>query len=116
MPAMPPQTPDSRPSLRERMAALRNLPPFLRQVWQTSPALTLTSLGLRLIRALMPLAMLYVGKLIIDEAVHLAGNGGMPAANVRGRESRSSASATAASQVFFCTAIAANRLIMNAMP
>ena len=79
MPAMPPQTPDSRPSLRERMAALRNLPPFLRQVWQTSPALTLTSLGLRLIRALMPLAMLYVGKLIIDEAVHLAGNGGMPA-------------------------------------
>lgn len=79
MPAMPPQTPDSRPSLRERMAALRNLPPFLRQVWRTSPALTLTSLGLRLIRALMPLAMLYVGKLIIDEAVHLAGNGGMPA-------------------------------------
>lgn len=79
MPAMPLQTPDSRPSLRERMAALRNLPPFLRQVWRTSPALTLTSLGLRLIRALMPLAMLYVGKLIIDEAVHLAGNGGMPA-------------------------------------
>ena len=79
MPAMPPQTSDSRPSLRERMAALRNLPPFLRQVWRTSPALTLTSLGLRLIRALMPLAMLYVGKLIIDEAVHLAGNGGMPA-------------------------------------
>lgn len=26
MPAMPTQTPDSRPSLRERMAALRNLP------------------------------------------------------------------------------------------
>lgn len=79
MPAMPPQNSDSRPSLRERMAALRNLPPFLRQVWRTSPALTLTSLGLRLVRALMPLAMLYVGKLIIDEAVHLAGNGGMPA-------------------------------------
>ncbi len=75
---MPPQTPDSRPSLRERMDALRNLPPFLRQVWQTSPALTLTSLGLRLIRALMPLAMLYVGKLIIDEAVRLAGAGGLP--------------------------------------
>ena len=66
------------PSLRERMNAMRNLPPFLRQVWQTSRVLTMTSLGLRLIRALMPVAMLYVGKLIIDEAVRLAGAGGMP--------------------------------------
>ncbi|MGR4894934.1 ABC transporter ATP-binding protein [Stenotrophomonas sp. LARHCG68] len=66
------------PSFRERMDAMRNLPPFLRQVWQTSRWLTLTSLGLRLIRALMPVAMLYVGKLIIDEAVRLAGAGAMP--------------------------------------
>ncbi|MFT4249184.1 MAG: ABC transporter ATP-binding protein [Pseudomonas sp.] len=60
------------PSLRERFAALRNLPPFLRQIWQASRLLTLTSLGLRLLRALMPVATLYIGKLIIDEAVHLA--------------------------------------------
>lgn len=60
------------------MDALRNLPPFLRQIWRTSRLLTLASLGLRLLRALLPVAMLYVGKLIIDEAVHLAGNGGMP--------------------------------------
>ncbi len=66
------------PSFRERVDAMRNLPPFLRQVWQTSPGLTLTSLGLRLIRAVMPVAMLYVGKLIIDEAVRLAGAGPMP--------------------------------------
>jgi ATP-binding cassette subfamily B protein len=66
------------PSFRERVDAMRNLPPFLRQVWQTSRWLTLTSLGLRLIRALMPVAMLYVGKLIIDEAVRLAGAGAMP--------------------------------------
>ncbi|KRG86925.1 ABC transporter ATP-binding protein [Stenotrophomonas daejeonensis] len=79
MPAMPaPHAPAARPSLRERMDALRNLPPFLRQVWRTSRLLTLASLGLRLLRALLPVAMLYVGKLIIDEAVHLAGNGGMP--------------------------------------
>lgn len=51
---------------------MRNLPPFLRMVWQTSPALTLASLGLRLIRALLPVAMLYVGKLIIDSALHLS--------------------------------------------
>lgn len=77
MPRMSPASP-ARPSLRERMDALRNLPPFLRQVWRTSRLLTLASLGLRLLRALLPVAMLYVGKLIIDEAVHLAGNGGMP--------------------------------------
>ncbi len=72
-----PAAPAAQPSLRERMNAMRNLPPFLRQVWQTSRALTITSLGLRLIRALMPVAMLYVGKLIIDEAVRLAGAGGI---------------------------------------
>ena len=63
------------PSLRERVSALRNLPPFLREIWATSRALTLTSLGLRLVRALVPIATLYVGKLIIDEAVHLVGQG-----------------------------------------
>ncbi|AWH44112.1 ABC transporter ATP-binding protein [Stenotrophomonas sp. ZAC14A_NAIMI4_1] len=67
-----PAAPEKKPSLRQRFKAMRNLPPFLRQVWQTSPALTLTSLGLRLIRALLPVAMLYVGKLIIDTALHLS--------------------------------------------
>ncbi|GAB3045099.1 ABC transporter ATP-binding protein [Stenotrophomonas tumulicola] len=51
---------------------MRNLPPFLRLVWQTSPALAMASLGLRVIRALLPVAMLYVGKLIIDAAVQLS--------------------------------------------
>ena len=61
------------PSVRERFDALRNLRPFLAQIWATSPALTLATLGLRLLRALLPVAMLYVGKLIIDEAVRLVG-------------------------------------------
>jgi len=60
------------PSLRQRFSAMRNLPPFLRQVWQTSPGLASASLGLRIIRALLPVAMLYVGKLIIDSAVQLS--------------------------------------------
>jgi len=62
-------------SLRERVDALRNLPPFLRQIWSTSPGLTLATMGLRLIRAFLPVATLYVGKLIIDEAVRLVGVG-----------------------------------------
>jgi ATP-binding cassette subfamily B protein len=63
------------PSLRERFDAMRNLPPFLGQIWRTSPGLTLTSLGLRLVRALMPVVSLYIGKLIIDEAIRLVGLG-----------------------------------------
>jgi ATP-binding cassette subfamily B protein len=70
-----PSRSDSRPSLRERFDALRNIPPFLRQIWATSRALTLTSIGLRVIRALLPVMMLYVGKLIIDEAIRLVGLG-----------------------------------------
>ena len=77
MPGPAPATasPQQRPSLRARVGALRNLPPFLREIWATSRALTVASLGLRLLRALMPVATLYIGKLIIDEAVRLVGAG-----------------------------------------
>lgn len=59
--------------MRERFGALRNLPPFLKLVWRTSPSLTAGDLTLRLVRALLPVATLYIGKLIIDEVVRLAG-------------------------------------------
>ena len=59
-------------SLRERAAALRHLPRLFKLVWKTSPGLATGQALLRLIRALMPVAMLYVGKLIIDEVVRLA--------------------------------------------
>src|SRR5687768_12635114 len=62
-----------RHSMRERVGALRNLAPFIKLVWQTSRRLTVASLLLRLVRALLPIATLYVGKLIIDEVVTLAG-------------------------------------------
>ena len=68
--ASPPAT--ERHSWRERLGALRNLPPFLKLVWRTSPALTLSQALLRVMRALLPVATLYVGKLIIDEVVLLA--------------------------------------------
>jgi len=60
-------------SLRDRLGALRNLWPFFKEVWATSPFLTATAMLLRLARALLPVATLYVGKLIIDEALRLAG-------------------------------------------
>ncbi|MGI4864552.1 MAG: ABC transporter ATP-binding protein [Janthinobacterium lividum] len=59
-------------SVRERVSALRHLPAFLKLIWQTSPALTLGNILLRLVRAALPLAMLYVGRLILDDIVQLS--------------------------------------------
>ncbi|HUR82132.1 MAG TPA: ABC transporter ATP-binding protein [Thermoanaerobaculia bacterium] len=59
-------------SLRERLGALRNIPPFLRLIWQTSRALTIANVVLRLVRAVLPVVLLFVGKLIIDEVIALA--------------------------------------------
>src|SRR5579884_948045 len=61
------QTPES---WRDRLRALRNLPPLLRMVWDTSPWLTTATMLLRLISAFVPVAQLWVAKLIIDQIVH----------------------------------------------
>jgi ATP-binding cassette subfamily B protein len=58
-------------SLKERVGALKNLRPFLMMVWRTSRELTAASLLLRLVRAVMPVITLFVGKLIIDNVVLL---------------------------------------------
>ena len=77
-------------SLRERFGALRNMRPFLREIWGTSKPLTLASFGLRLVRALLPIATLYVGKLIIDEAVRLVRRCRPRAASASGGQAASS--------------------------
>jgi ATP-binding cassette subfamily B protein len=59
-------------SFKERLAALSNLPAFFKLVWETSPGLTLANILLRFIRSALPLLILYVGKLIIDEVVTLS--------------------------------------------
>ena len=51
---------------------MRNIGPFLAMVWAASPLLTLSSAGLRLVRAVLPVAALWVGKLIIDEVVRVS--------------------------------------------
>ncbi len=56
-------------SFRDRLGALRNLPAFFRMVWQSSPSLFIANVILRVLRAAIPLLVLYVGKLIIDEVV-----------------------------------------------
>lgn len=61
---------------KERFEALRYVPPFLKMVWKAGPSMAASNLALRLLRAGLPLALLYVGKLIIDEVVRLVNAGG----------------------------------------
>src|SRR5687767_5692258 len=68
---MPP--PPQPQTFRERLGALRNIPPFLKLVLETSPGIAIAELVLRLARALIPVAALYVGALIIDEVLRLTG-------------------------------------------
>ena len=58
-----------RSSLREGLGALRYVPALFRQVWRTSRSLTLATVLIRAVRALLPVLILYVAKLIIDEIV-----------------------------------------------
>ena len=57
------------PPVRERLAAFRYIPPFLRLVWATKPSYGAGIVLLRVVSAFFPLAMLWIGKLIIDTVV-----------------------------------------------
>jgi ATP-binding cassette subfamily B protein len=65
------------PGRGERLSALRYLPAFLGLVWRTHRGYAAVIVALRLLRALIPVAMLYVARLILDEVVAgAAGAGG----------------------------------------
>ncbi|HVY74203.1 MAG TPA: hypothetical protein VG890_05195, partial [Puia sp.] len=66
---MPPN--QTGPSWSDRLKALSNLPAFFRLVWEASPWMMLTNSGLRLLRSAIPVSILYVGRLIIDEVISL---------------------------------------------
>ncbi|MEE8487104.1 MAG: ABC transporter ATP-binding protein, partial [Gemmatimonadota bacterium] len=70
--ARPRKTKDEKLSLKEQLNALRYIPPLLRLVWEVSRRLTASSLVMRLVRGGLPVGLLYVGKLIIDEVVLLS--------------------------------------------
>jgi ATP-binding cassette subfamily B protein len=54
----------------ERLTAMRNIPPVLKIVWESGPAVVAAGVLFRLIAALLPLALLAITKLIIDAIVH----------------------------------------------
>jgi ATP-binding cassette, subfamily B, bacterial len=73
-----PKRPKEDITWRARFASLRNVRPLFALVWETSPPLVVSTIILRAIRALLPLASLWVPKLIIDAVIafvtHKTGN------------------------------------------
>ena len=65
--------------LKERLGALSNLPEFFRLIWSCDHLLAVLNILLRVIRASLPVMMLYVGKLIIDEIVQISVTASSPA-------------------------------------
>jgi ATP-binding cassette subfamily B protein len=57
------------PTWAQRLEALRHVPPLLRLVFQTHRGYTVAILLLRAVRSFVPLAVLWVGKLIIDGVI-----------------------------------------------
>lgn len=56
-------------SWRERFSALQYVPPMFRLVWEAHPLFTTTIIAVRLLLSFVPIAILWVGKLIIDAIV-----------------------------------------------
>ena len=63
------------PSWREQFAALRHVLPLLKLVFRTHRGYTIAIILLRLVQAFLPVAALWVGKLIIDTVVAAQNSG-----------------------------------------
>jgi ATP-binding cassette subfamily B protein len=53
-------------SWQERLSALRNVPPVLKIVWRSGPGVVTFGIIARIIAAVLPIALTYIAKLIID--------------------------------------------------
>ena len=58
-------------SFGSQFSSYKNLIPFFKMIWATSKKYTLFNIILRIIKAAIPLSMLYVGKEIIDVILDL---------------------------------------------
>ncbi len=56
----------SETSWNKRLAALRNVPPVLRLIWDAAPKVVAGGIALRLVSAVIPVAMLEITQLILD--------------------------------------------------
>src|SRR5262245_22772792 len=62
------------PTFRERIQALRLVPRFLSMVWRTKPLYGVVIFAVRIVSAFGPLALLFVGKLLVDAVIANVGS------------------------------------------
>ena len=65
------ESPEFRSGWRDRLSALRNVPVVLRFVWESGRAVVVFGLVSRVLAALLPVALFWVSKLIIDSIVRI---------------------------------------------
>lgn len=68
----PPLNTIDKPTFKEKFDALGNLPRFFKLVWQTHKGYTILNGVLRILRSALPVSILYVGKLIIDQVISIS--------------------------------------------
>ena len=61
-----------KPGWRIQLQSMRNAVPLLRMIWSSGHGLSLLSVGLRIIRAVLPFVMLWIPKLILDAIIRLS--------------------------------------------
>jgi ATP-binding cassette, subfamily B, bacterial len=66
---------DPTPRWRDRVAALKNIPPILRIVWEAAPKVIISTVVCRVLAALIPLAVLAVTRVIVNDIVDHTKNG-----------------------------------------
>ena len=52
--------------IKDQFAALKYVPRFLRLIWMCHPPMAFGNLILRVFKSVIPVTMLFVGKLIVD--------------------------------------------------
>jgi ATP-binding cassette subfamily B protein len=56
-------------SWKTRLGAVKNIPPVLKLVWRSGPGIVAASLALRISASLIPVGLLWIAKLLIDQVV-----------------------------------------------
>lgn len=69
LPMRGPRMKDRPETWRERLAALRYIPPLGKLIWQTHRGYSVSMMLLRLVRAFVPVATFWVGKQILDTVI-----------------------------------------------
>lgn len=82
---------DQKIGLKSSFDSLFFIPRFFKEIWRTNKTLFLTSAFCRIVAALLPVAILWVGKLIFDAIIQITTHGekrGEQDSNLRSLHSR----------------------------